>query len=191
MPLNINLISHPIIKQLSNQLIQHQNKKNYRPYHNHHELYSLLIYEITRKWIKGHNIYIKHIDNIIERYTFDSQESYLIIMNLMNSGNTINTITKILPKVYFQHINLDKQKTKNYCIDDSILNTIEQQKIIIIDSFLTNNSIINFLDYLLINKNIFIKNIKIICITCNNSILEYMGKKYKSLDIYTTHINYY
>lgn len=195
MQLNIYLISHPIIQKLSNQLICSTYKNNQiQNIIRNNPLHSLLVYEVTRKWINGYNIYIKNLNNIKKIYKFDNQESYLIITNFMDCGNIINNINILLPKVYIQHINLENYTTRKInddCIDSKIINIIEKQKIIIIENFIKDYSIIKLLDYLFIYKKIKIQNIKIICITCNSSILEYIGAQYPHLQIYTTQINYY
>lgn len=195
MPLNIYVIAHPVIKKLSNQFINSKYKHNQiQQILNNNPLHILLIYEMTRKWVNGYNIYIKNLSHIKQIYKFDNQESYLIITNLMYCGNIINTINKILPQVYVQHLDLEKYKTidiNDNCIEERIINIIEKQKIIIIENCIENYNILKILDYLLIYRKIQIHNIKIMCITCNSSILEHLGAKYPLLHIYTTRINYY
>nr|QCI07377.1 hypothetical protein [Leiomenia cribrosa] len=195
MPLNIYIIAHPIIKKLSNQFINstHQNPQ-IQNILNNDPLHILLIYEVTRKWITGYNIYIKNLNHIKPIYRFNKKESYLIITNFMYCGNIINNINKLLPKVCIQHLNLEQYKEKEIndeCINHQIINRIREKKIIIVENFIEDNSIIKLLHYLITYKNIYIKNINIICITCNSIILENLGSKYPNLKIYTTHINYH
>uniref|UniRef100_UPI003001F160 hypothetical protein n=1 Tax=Anunuuluaehu liula TaxID=3049639 RepID=UPI003001F160 len=194
MQLNVYLISHPIIQKLSNTIINSKPENNQIYNYNTSSLGFLLIYEVIRKWIKTQNIYIKNIELTKELYVFNSKESYLIIANLMDCNQIISGISLLLPQVHLQHINLNTYKKKyinNDCIDSNIINIIKKQKIIIIERFLSNYSIIKLLDYLLLKQHIKISQIKIMCITCTNSICEQLGNKYQSLEIYTTKIYNY
>ena len=195
MQLSIYLISHPIIQKLSNQLIcsTHNNYK-VQDILTNNPLHSLLIYETTRKWIIGYNIYIKNLNGIKKIYKFNNQESYLIITNFMDCGNIIHNVNRILPNVYIQHINLEKYRTRKIndnCIDNDIIKIIEKQKIIIMENFIKDYSIMKLLDYLFIHKKIRTNNIKITCVTCDSNVLEHIGAQYPQLQIYTTQINYY
>nr|YP_009295580.1 uracil phosphoribosyltransferase or UMP pyrophosphorylase [Mastocarpus papillatus]AOL58064.1 uracil phosphoribosyltransferase or UMP pyrophosphorylase [Mastocarpus papillatus] len=190
MNLNVYLVSHPIIKKLSNHIIYTKFTGEQIYKYNTKLLGILLIYEIIRKWIKIHNIYIKNIDLTKEISIFDSKESYLVIANLMECHEFISDINIIAPKVFLQHINFNIE-IRNCYIDNDIINTIKEQKIIIIERFLNNDSIIKLLDYLLLEKNVNINQIKIMCITCTNNICEHLGNRYKSLKIYTTRIYNY
>ena len=192
MRLNIYLISHPIIQKLSNQIrysIHHQSPSQHE-YSKFQQLHIFLIYEVVRKWIKTCKVYIQHVDFIKDLYLFDSKESYIILTNLMNCGNILPYIHSLLPQVYIQHINFDHKFitniNENY-FDSSILNVIKEKKIIIMDNFLTY-SIIKLLDYLTIQKDIKVQQVKIICITCTNKILEQIADRYPLVNIYTTKI---
>lgn len=194
MQLNVYLISHPIIKKLSSTIIYSKTKNDQIYNYYISSLGLLLIYEVIRKWIKTQNIYIKNIELTKELSLFNYKESYLIMTNLMDCNQIISGISIILPQVHLQHINLNEYKQKyinNDCIDSNIINIIKTQKIIIIEKFLNNYSIIKLLDYLLSKQDINVNQIKIMCITCTNSILELLGNKYPYLEVYTTKIYSY
>lgn len=191
MRLNVYIISHPIIQKISSQARYSVNSQTtYNNYHASYPLHTFLIYELLRKWIKGYTVYIKCIDFIKELYIFDNQESYIIITNLMNCGNIVSQINYLLPKVYIQHINFTQIITENIddrCFSNSILTSIENNKIIIMDDCLTS-SVIQLLDYLVIQKAVEIIKIQIVCISCSNKVLETIADKYPSIKIYTTKI---
>lgn len=193
MRLNIYLVSHPIIQTISAQII-YSIDKNHSISYNYHvfeQLHILLIYEVLRKWIKVYKIYIPYLDFIKESYIFDSKESYIIITNLMDCGNILPHINYLLPQVYIQHLNFNNQLMTNindHYFNSSIIHIIRQKKIILMDNFL-KLSIIKLLDYLIIEKQVQITQIKIICITCTNNILEKIANKYPSINIYTTKIH--
>nr|YP_010952311.1 uracil phosphoribosyltransferase or UMP pyrophosphorylase [Gloiopeltis furcata]WMP13980.1 uracil phosphoribosyltransferase or UMP pyrophosphorylase [Gloiopeltis furcata] len=65
------------------------------------------------------------------------------------------------------------------------------QKIIIIEKFLDYDSISQLLDYLFLERNISMHQIRLVCITCKSSLLEKIGRKYPNLNIYTTKIHSY
>ncbi|CCP38072.1 uracil phosphoribosyltransferase or UMP pyrophosphorylase (plastid) [Chondrus crispus] len=182
MRLNIYLISHPIIKQLSLAIIN-TNLNNKHVYQDNAKLLGrLLIYETVRKWMTIHYISIKNIDSKKELYKFDRKESYRILANLVECADIVSDINTILPQMYLEHVNSNNHNQNSY----KDINIIKKEKIIIIEKFLNNYSIIRLLDYLLIEKKVQISQIKIMCITCSNNICEYLGNKYQSLEIYTT-----
>ena len=142
MRLNIYLISHPIIQKLSTQIrysisTYSQTRTNYRLLQ---KIYILLVYEVVRKWITINTVYIQNIDNFTELNLFNSQESYLIITNLMNCGNIIHDLNDMLPKSYIQHINLNRENIiDDNCLDHEITNIIQETKILIIYNVLTKS----------------------------------------------------
>ena len=192
MRLNIYLISHPIIQKLATDIKNYivQNKTLRQKYHIFHILNTLLIYEVVRKWIKPYNAYIPSINSIKELYVFDPRESYLILANLVYYSNILLDIYNLLPRTDVQHINLDPLCVKyidNTCFKSNCIDEIKNKKIIIINNFLTT-SIIEILDYLTIEKQISISQVRIICLVCNNTILEKLGERYPLIHIYTTRI---
>nr|BCB14978.1 uracil phosphoribosyltransferase [Grateloupia asiatica] len=187
MQLNIYIVSHPIIQQLSSQIMNptlvSQNMYN----ESYKQLGLLMVYEVMRKWMLIQNIYIKQIDHIHTFCTLKRKESYIILTDLVDSYNFVTDALNLIPGVELNHINF-RQKLDN--INNCIINTnnTEQQKIIIVNLHINNNILINFLDYLTKEKHIQINQIKIICITCKHQILEKIGNKYPDLNIYTTKI---
>nr|YP_010904371.1 hypothetical protein REQ04_pgp005 [Catenella fusiformis]WCH57622.1 hypothetical protein [Catenella fusiformis] len=186
MQLNIYLISHPIINKLSTEIIYSTSKDNCIHTHTYSQLNLFLIYEVLRRYIKIQNIYVKHLKYTKEICIFYPKESYLFLANIEEYGSTITNIKTIIPKVHVIHT-IFNSKIKEY-IQNSITNIIKKQKIIIIEKLLDNFSIIQLLDYLIIDNNINIDTVKIVCIACTNNILEIIGNKYPSLKIYTTKI---
>nr|QVY58362.1 uracil phosphoribosyltransferase or UMP pyrophosphorylase [Kappaphycus striatus] len=189
MQLNVYLISHPIINKLSTQIMYSTKSKNYVNTYIYSQLNLFLIYEVLRKLVQTKKIYIKNIDYIEEIYIFNPKESYILLTNLENCGDIILYLKTIVPQLSLIHINLNKKQyiNKNY-LNDNIKNLEEKQKIVVIEQFLDNHSIIPLIDYLIYNIRIKSKTIKLICITCTNNILSIMNNRYPSLEIYTTKI---
>nr|YP_009298033.1 uracil phosphoribosyltransferase [Plocamium cartilagineum]AOM67971.1 uracil phosphoribosyltransferase [Plocamium cartilagineum] len=186
MPLNIYLMSHPIIKQLSYQITKKENNKQIVNHHHYKNIGILLIYETIRQWIELQNIYIKQIHSIKEICLFNEQESYIIITDLSESYHMISEIILLLPNVSLHHISLIE---KEQVIYNNLNNLItDDKKIIFIQKSLNNYFLIQILDYLLSKKHVKISQIKIICIICDNKIIEKIGYKYPNLNIYTTKI---
>nr|YP_010904169.1 hypothetical protein REQ00_pgp005 [Caulacanthus ustulatus]WCH57420.1 hypothetical protein [Caulacanthus ustulatus] len=191
MQLNVYLISNPIISKLSNQIIYSIEKKNNIYSDIQCQLNLFLIYETLKKWIQIESIYIRNIDHIKKRCIFNTQESYLLLTNIQDCSNIISNIKTILPKLYIVHIN---ETTKQYInINDNylgkdIINIIHKQKIIIIQTLLSNHSIIQLLNYLTLDHKINVSAIKIICTGCTANILELIGNEYPSLEIYAAQI---
>nr|QCI09059.1 Uracil phosphoribosyltransferase [Inkyuleea mariana] len=188
MQLNIYIISHPIIKILSNTIISSAlNTYNKFSSQTHKYIGLLLVYEVLRKWMQIKNLYIKKINYIKEVHIIDSQESYLIITNLLHTYNIITEIKILLPDTELQHIDLNNNKsfTDDYN-NIKLINIESTKKIMIIEKFLDNYKIIDLIKYLQVEKNVKIHQIKIISVTCNTKILEKIGQMYPNLNIYTT-----
>nr|YP_010902776.1 hypothetical protein REP55_pgp005 [Hypnea nidulans]WCH54631.1 hypothetical protein [Hypnea nidulans] len=189
MPLNIYIISHPIISILSTQIIYSLSKNNKTNEPVYDEINFLLIYELLRKWIKVTNIYIKDINQIKEISVFNPKESYILFTNLEKCYNIIIHLKTLIPKLSLVHINTYKDNNNNKIYFNS---NREQyfinNKIIIVEKILNNNSIIDFVHELINDYKIQITSIKIICIVCNQKVLEIINKRYSNLEIYTTKI---
>nr|YP_010903174.1 hypothetical protein P4C74_pgp005 [Hypnea pseudomusciformis]WCH55228.1 hypothetical protein [Hypnea pseudomusciformis]WCH56821.1 hypothetical protein [Hypnea pseudomusciformis] len=190
MPLNIYIISHPIISILSTQIIsslQTNNKINEPIYS---EINFLLIYELLRKWIKVKNIYIKDINKMKEISMFNPKESYILFTNIEKYYNIINHLKILMPKLSLRHIDIDKNNndyTKIY-FNSKNRKYPQNNKIIIVQKILNNDAIIHFINQLINEYKIHINSIKIICIACHKKVLEAINTKYSNLDIYTTKI---
>jgi len=190
MQLNVYLISHPLIQNLSHQIINNKQTNNYYIQNlSDKELGKLMTYEAIRKWIQSQKIYIKNLHHIKELYILNPKESYIIIADLIHSHNLVSDISILLPKSEFQHYNLEtKRNTINNEYQHLSQTITKNYKIIIIIKFLENYSIITLLNYLLLEKNAKLNQICIICITCKNIILDKIGIQYPNLKIYTTKI---
>nr|YP_010902577.1 hypothetical protein REP52_pgp005 [Hypnea nidifica]WCH54432.1 hypothetical protein [Hypnea nidifica] len=188
MPLNIYIISHPIISTLSSQIIYQKNDKTHRSIYN--EMNFLLIYELLRKWITVKKIYIKNVDYIKEISIFNPKESYTLFANLEKCCNIIDHLKTLIPKLSIVHTDIYQDENYNTRIyyNSKKEKKLTNSRIIIIEKILNNNSIINFINELINKYNIKITSIKIICIACNNKVLELINKKYSNLEIYTTKI---
>nr|YP_010903372.1 hypothetical protein REP76_pgp005 [Hypnea cornuta]WCH55825.1 hypothetical protein [Hypnea cornuta] len=190
MPLNIYIISHPIISILSTQIIssvQINNKINEPIYS---EIHFLLIYELLRKWIKVKNIYIKDINEMKEISIFNPKESYILFANMEKYYNIVNHLKILMPKLLLKHIDIYKDNNDYTKIhfNSKHTNYLKNNKIIIVQKILNNNSIIYFVNQLINEYKIHINSIKIICIVCNKKILETINTEYSNLEIYTTKI---
>nr|YP_010903770.1 hypothetical protein REP92_pgp005 [Hypnea wynnei]WCH56622.1 hypothetical protein [Hypnea wynnei] len=190
MPLNIYIISHPIISTLSTQIIYSIQKNNKINESIYNEINFLLIYELLRKWIKVKNIYIKDINYIKEISIYNPKESYILFANLEKCYNIINSLKILIPKLSIIHTNTYKDKNYNTKIHYKYNQEkhLKNSKIIIVQQVLNNKSVINFIHELINHYNVHITSIKIICIACNSKILEIINKKYTNLEIYTTKI---
>lgn len=190
MPLQIYLISHPIVQKTVSELLSCKQNNNYNLC-KHEELGFLLMYEVLRKNITIKKIYIKKIKYIQEIHTQNLQESYIIISDITKSYKMINRATSLFTQLHIEHINL-KQKNNDY---QNIINCIKRLSkkliyILIVEPHLNSYSIIKILDNIM-NKDISnINQILVISITCSNKILEKLGNKYNNLHIYTTKITY-
>nr|WOA02398.1 uracil phosphoribosyltransferase [Gloiopeltis furcata] len=194
MQLNIYLVSHPLIKQLSNEIIHTSTTNNPLHYAKYNKLNILLVYEVIRKWLTIDDIYIHYLDYTKEIYKFNKKESYLIVTDLTSCGDLMSALRLMLPQINTYHIYFNKTHNKylhNDCLYNEITTIMKAQKIIIIEKFLDHDSISPLLDYLFLEKNISMHQIRLICITCKSSLLEKIARKYPHLHIYTTKIHSY
>lgn len=186
MQLNIYIISHPVIRLLSNSINYDKNHNFISDKYNYIGL--LLIYEIMRKCIKTQSIYIKKINFIEKIYHTDPNEKYYIITNLINTYSMITNIKKIIPEIQLIHI---ENKEKNFAAINQInkLNLLKNnKKIIIFDDILYESNIIELIKYIIENTKVSINNIQIACLACYNQLLDKLGSRYPTLNIYTTKI---
>lgn len=190
MQLNIYIISHPLIQNLSQQIINHTLRKyTYNCLTIYYkQIGQLMIYEAIRKWIKNQKIYIKTLNTIKELSILHPKESYIIIADLINSHELVSEIPALLPESNIIHRSLDKQILLSN--EDDIINQIitKKDKIFIIIKFLNSYSIIKLIQDLISKKHVKLNQICIICITCDNKILDKIGSNYPHLNIYTTKI---
>lgn len=187
MQLNIYLISHPIIKILSNSIIQ--NNVNIHNKNEQRYLGLFLIYEIMRRYIDVKNIYIKQIFHSKIVYRLNSNKKHYIITNLSNTYSIIGKITFVIPN--FHIIDIDYFNWNNHVLNklNVILNDKKRQKrFIIFENILVQNNIIQLIENLNNKIKVNIKEINIACLACNQQILNKISQKYPKLNIYTTKI---
>nr|YP_009294536.1 uracil phosphoribosyltransferase [Asparagopsis taxiformis]AOM66019.1 uracil phosphoribosyltransferase [Asparagopsis taxiformis] len=188
MQLNVYIISHPLLQNLAHKIINYQTNKTSNNYTDQANIGQLMVYEAIRKWSRNEKMYVKTLHTIKEIQMFHPQDSYILIADLTHSYDFLSKIPELLPKIHLIHYNLDIKNTLDHNSNIIQLATINNNKIIIITEFLNNYSIINLLEYLVLKKHVTLKQIRIICITCHNKILDKLGQHYPHLHIYTTKI---
>nr|YP_009397125.1 uracil phosphoribosyltransferase [Spyridia filamentosa]ARW66311.1 uracil phosphoribosyltransferase [Spyridia filamentosa] len=183
MQLNIYLIKHPIIQILSHSINQlKEQKQNTICLEDKLKIRSLgllMIHEIVRKWIKLQSIYIKKIHHSEKIYLLNNKQSFCIVTNIANTYEIILEIEAILPNIAIINANTEEL---------NISQNIHSDKVIILEKFLNKKEIIKIINYLTVNKNIPINQIKIVCLSCSEKELEKISQEYKNLDIYTSRI---
>nr|QCI08078.1 hypothetical protein [Plumaria plumosa] len=186
MQLNIYLISHPIIKFLSDSIIYSQDNSITKNKYSHH-IGLLLIYEIMRKWTRIRNIYIKKLSYIQELSLLNSNQRYYIFTNLSQTYQIVTEIESLLPNIQIIHAEYNKHISypSNMIFSDFQKKNI---KIIILERILYQDYIVKLIQELNINKKIPLDQINIACISCYKPILDIIGKAYPELNIYTTKI---
>nr|YP_009392580.1 uracil phosphoribosyltransferase [Caloglossa monosticha]ARW61142.1 uracil phosphoribosyltransferase [Caloglossa monosticha] len=190
MQLNIYLISHPITQILSNSFTYQNINIDINENNNKKYLSLLLFYEIMRKNLKIKNIYVKQILKLKTIYLPDFYQQNYIITDLSNTYFMISEIKAIIPN--FNIINID-QLNLNYNLNDKIIKMLKQnqkikKKIIIFETILIQNYILELIESLIKKLKINAKEINIACLVCNNQILNEISQKYPKLNVYTTKI---
>nr|YP_009392156.1 uracil phosphoribosyltransferase [Periphykon beckeri]ARW60504.1 uracil phosphoribosyltransferase [Periphykon beckeri] len=183
MKLNIYHITHPLIKILLNNNNNNIKENNYK------YIGFLLIYEIFRKYISIHTIYIKQVRGIKCCHVMNKAKKHFILTNLSNTYNIMYDINTILPEIKIIHVNYSNRETIKSSIEELKIN-FEQSKILIVEKVTTNNQIINIIEYLINKKNVNSKDINIGCIKSKEEALNHIGHDYPNLRIYTTQIIY-
>nr|QCI04536.1 hypothetical protein [Apoglossum ruscifolium] len=186
MLLNIYLISHPIIKILSNSITYLNNNQTINEY-NYKYLGLFLIYEIMRKHISLKSIYINKISYIKEISILDSNIEYYIITNLLNTHYIIGDIKILIPNINIINIT-NNIESMNDQIKEQINYLNKNKKIIILDNILDQSWTMILISNLINELNINTNSINIACLACYNQILDNIGQKYPQLNIYTTKI---
>ena len=188
MRLNIYIISHPIIKLLSNSIIYTKNDYSYLYHYKYIGL--LLIYEIMRKYLIIQSVYIKKVYYIRQIYQIGLKERYYIITDIVKTYNIITDIKLLMPDI--EIININNNNTSQHFLDlENIkeLSLINYNKnVIILDSVLYESTFIDLITYIIKNTTISINNIQIACLACYNELLDKLGYEYPNLNVYTTKI---
>jgi len=186
MKLNIHLMSHPVIQHLSNNITD----KNFKSYNNYQilkQLGLLITYETIRNWVKTYKLTIRQIKKDKRIVIIDPKESYLIIVNNLESLSLLQEI-----RTFTQNIKLEliyqEDMSKKEIYKDKFKNIDSYTKIIMINNKIEVGYVVNLLNYLTKNKNITTSQIRLTCIECETNQLLAISKKYTKLDIYTTKI---
>lgn len=183
MKLNIHIISHPIIQNLSSKLTNQTLPLNINNILLK-ELGLLILYEAIRNWIKTYQLTIPQINYKKETIIINPKESFIIISNTLQYLSLIQDIQLILPNSQLKLIENNQYYTLQTNLPEINYNT----KIIIITYQIQLKYTLDLLDYFLHKKNIQIDKIRLICIHCQTDQLIEISKKHNKLNIYTTQI---
>jgi len=186
MKLNIHLMSHPVIQHLSNTIIDKKFKSD-NTYQTLRQLGLLITYETIRNWVRTYKLTIKQIEKEKEVVIIDPKESYLIILNDLESLSLLQEIQLLIPKIKLELIYKYDIGEKNQYIN-KLQSVDSYTKIIMINHKIEVGYVINLLDYLTKNNNIKTNQIRLTCIECETNQLLAISKKYAELNIYTTKI---
>jgi uracil phosphoribosyltransferase len=189
MPLNIYTINHPLTRMWTSNACNVQSSEN--------EMIKLvrkigvvLLYEATRRSLSTHTIYVAGIEGIAEVSLFPKQSSYNIIADMYLSRILYDDIYELIPsvKIYPVYTKMDD----NQSIFNQNFGSIPQsfgdgQAMIIMERHLEIDRLFAMIE-LLLQRGASIQQIQICCILCSTDILQTIGKRYPSLNIYTTKI---
>lgn len=186
MKLNIHLISHPLIQNLSttvNNKILPSNITNQALKY----LGLFTLYETFRRWIKVYRLTIKQIQCKKEIVITDPKESYTIIFNDLYYLSMFQEIQLLLPKINLKLIQSNEINTINNSL--SLFKDVSLSTKVIIVNYKIDKYYIQYLvDHFINKENININQIYLICIICHTSQLTQLSKQYDNLTIYTTQI---
>lgn len=187
MKLNIYLISHPIIKILSNPYTINNNDI-YTNQKKHLTL--LLFYEIMRKNLNFKTIHIRQILSLKTIHLPDFHQRNCIITNLSDTYFLISEIQEIIPNLHIINIDtLSASYDANNRIKEILrCNQMTKNKVTIFETILIQNNILQLIEFLTSKLQISIKEVNIACLTCSNQVLKKISEKYPQLNIYTTNI---
>ena len=183
MKLNIHILSHPLIQNLSN--ITSNSSYSYNIVNQYFKYLGLfIIYETIRTWTKIHKLTIKTTKHKKDSIIIDPKESYTIIFNNLNYVNMFQEIQSILPKLKLKLVEQNdnnNQKQLKFFQDT-------KQKILIVHYQMDTS----YIKYIINNlHNIYsfkLEQIRIACVECKTSQLIQLGELYSNLTIYTTNI---
>ena len=190
MKLNIHIVTHPIIQQLSSSLKNNSNNQTTQN-KTSQQLGIFLIYETIRNWLKNQELYIKDIYFIKRFILANPQDSCMIITNIPQNFNLIQELQEFIPNCQISFINI--YKADNSWRINPLFNFIpsrinKNKKIIILDKNLHPETVILLINYLITNRHVTLSQIRISSITCNIQTLQTLSNKYPKLNIYTTEI---
>jgi len=183
MKLNIHLISHPLIQNLSS--MTRNSSSSYNMMNQYFKSLGLLIiYETIRTWTKIHKLTIKTTKKEKELIIIDPKESYTIIFDNLDYVNMFQDIQFILPKLNLKLI--EQKNDKNYTLFKSSPNIYH--KILILNYKMDAKFIKDLIENLIHEYNIKLEQIRLTCIECKTDQLILLSKLYNNLTIYTTKI---
>nr|QCI05465.1 hypothetical protein [Crouania attenuata] len=197
MQLNIYLLSHPLIKQISSSILDikyiesltHINTTSLKEYYSK-TLGIFLIYESMRKWINLNKFYLKKLNQVQEIYIVSPKEKYIMITDIIKNYQIIGDIKIMIPEIQFIHLNSEYINTHSHLFNEEIkkYNISIHTNIILLQTLLNDHVILKYINILKSKSNVMTKKIHILCFTCNNKILDRIGQIYPELNIYTTQI---
>lgn len=190
MKLNIHLVSHPLVQNLSNLTKGSLTSRNLKNPHTKY-LGLFIIYETIRKWVKVYHLTIKQIASKKITTIIDPKESYTIIIGNLEYISLFQEIELLLPRVSIELITNKEIEIFRASQDSSVLKPIKlSPKIIIISYSINVEYIKNLIDMLGTYKNTKIHQMIITCIECSTTGLNQLSEdtKYRDLSIYTTKI---
>ena len=183
MKLNIHLISHPLIQNLSSIT-----RNSYSSYNMRNQYFKslglLIIYETIRTWTKIHKLTIKTTKKEKELIIIDPKESYTIVFDNLDYVNMFQDIQFILPKLNLKLI--EQKNEKNYTLFNFSPNI--HHRILIVNYRMDTKFIKNLIEGLIREHNIKLKQIRLTCVECKTEQLIQLSELYDNLTIYTTKI---
>nr|YP_009392994.1 uracil phosphoribosyltransferase [Caloglossa intermedia]ARW61556.1 uracil phosphoribosyltransferase [Caloglossa intermedia] len=190
MRLNIYLISHPIIKILSNSSKYQTTDTSSNEQIRQKYLGFLLFYEIMRKNFYTRTVYIKQISDSKTVFMPDPQKQNYIITNLLDTYSIVSKITEIIPNLNIINISQPdiSQETTGKIQEILKYNRKFEKKIVIFETTLIQNYTTHLIEFLINKLKISIKEIDIACLICSHQVLNKISQKYPQLNIYTTRI---
>lgn len=185
MKLNIHVISHPIIKNLS-EVIVHHKTHGHTTNHKKRNFGLLIMYEAIRDWLKIYSLHVKQLRSKQPITIIDPKESCVIILNSMQYFNYFCELDNLLPRIQFKLVSTDgiSETSKDYAFND--IN--QYTKVIIALHQLNSEYVINLTECLIKKSGIRIDQIRLISILCREDELIKLSQTYKRLRIYTSRI---
>lgn len=180
MKLNIHLISHPLIQNLSS--ISSHISSQYSLLNQYLKYLGLfIIYETIRTWTITYKLKIKTNQTKKEFIIIDPKESYTLIFNDLDYVSMLQEIQFILPKM---DLKLIKHKNKEQL--NISYNT--HHKVLIVNNKMNVTYIKHLIENLKYTYNINLNQIRLACIECTTNQLIKLSERYSNLTIYTTKI---
>lgn len=187
MKLNIHLISHPIIRDLSDK----SHALSITPNNNYQAskyLGMLIIYETIRSLIKTYSLRIKKTSSKKNILLMDPKENYTIIFDSLYNLSLFHEVKFLIPQTTLKLIKHNELKLRILDLDSETFNLYTK---IIIVNYKFNIDYIKTLIKILINtKSIKLHQVYLACIECETEQLVQISQNeiYKNLQIYTTQI---